>query len=226
MRVVLCTPTVKRPHPAYLEALEATAHAFPDLDCVFEIGCPYISAARTRMLGKAMERGFDYVVFVDHDVSWRPEDFRKLLSYELDVVGGTYRFKHEKEEYMGAFIVDENNKVHAVNGLIRAERLPAGFLKVSRRAIDLFAERYPELICARDKPPSVDIFNHGAHDGQWWGEDYAFCRRYREIGDVWLIPDLNLDHHAENKAYPGNFHQFLLRCPGGSEDPEISKEAA
>jgi hypothetical protein len=37
---------------------------------------------------------------------------------------------------------------------------------------------------------------------------------------VWIIPDLNLDHHgADGKVYPGNFHRYLLRQPGGSEAP-------
>ena len=33
----------------------------------------------------------------------------------------------------------------------------------------------------------------GAHNGAWWGEDYAFCRRWREKGgQIWCLPDLGI----------------------------------
>jgi hypothetical protein len=44
----------------------------------------------------------------------------------------------------------------------------------------------------------------------WWGEDYSFCRRWREkCGDIWLVPDLSLDHHKDGKVYAGNYHEYL-----------------
>ena len=44
---------------------------------------------------------------------------------------------------------------------------------------------------------SVDLFNHGAHDGAWYGEDYAFSRNWLALGgDIWIVPDLNLTHHS------------------------------
>ena len=65
----------------------------------------------------------------------------------------------------------------------------------------------------------MDLFNHGAHKRVWWGEDFAFSRRWTEEcgGDIWLVPDMNIDHHTADKAYRGNFHRFLLKQPGGSE---------
>jgi hypothetical protein len=62
----------------------------------------------------------------------------------------------------------------------------------------------------------VDLFNHGAHEGVWWGEDYAFSRNWLALGgELWIVPDLNLTHHGPDTVYPGNFHNFLRRQPGG-----------
>jgi hypothetical protein len=59
----------------------------------------------------------------------------------------------------------------------------------------------------------------------WWGEDYAFCRNWQELsGEVWIVPDLNLNHWSGDKVWKGNFHQYLLRQPGGSEDPARLEE--
>jgi len=72
---------------------------------------------------------------------------------------------------------------------------------------------YPALCFGPDRR-AVDLFNHGAHQGVWWGEDYAFCRNWIDCGGaITLVPDLDITHHAPDRAYPGNFHQFLLRQP-------------
>ena len=55
------------------------------------------------------------------------------------------------------------------------------------------------------------MFNHGAMDGVWWGEDYAFSNRWRKAGGkIWVIPDMNIDHHGGDICYAGNFHKHLL----------------
>lgn len=228
MKVAFCTPTPHRPHPAYLEAMAASV---PILDAagmmhsiVFEVGSPYISGARATLLRKALIWGADAVVFLDHDLSWAPGDLLKLLKTDGDVVGGTYRFKLHDETYMANIEVrgDERPIVRA-DGAIKASRLPAGFLRVTRQAVDTFMRMYPHLTI-RDKEgvESPDLFHHGAHRGTWFGEDYAFSRNWIDAGgDLWLVPDLSLDHHDfDGRVYPGNFHEFLLRQPGGSKGPK------
>ena len=227
MKVVFCCPTIERPTDAFLKSMEDTVpfldDACVDHSIVFEVGCPYISGARCTMLTKALEKEADVIVFLDDDVSWRPEDMLKLLTTEGDVVAGTYRFKvDESETYMGC--IDTDPETHQPmgrkDGCISATRVPAGFLKVTRQAVDTFKSAYPEL--AIKDGIGVDLFNHGAISGTWFGEDYAFSKRWCEIGgQIWLIPNMNIDHHSRNgNVYRGNFHEFMLRQPGGSEAQE------
>lgn len=228
MRVVIATPTVTEPHPAYVDALGRSAGALTaagfDHATVYEIGCPYISHARATMLRKALDTKADAVVFIDHDISWKPQDLVKLIATKGDVVAGTYRFKKDEEEYMACIVTDANARpVLRPDGNMHADKVPAGFLKVTKEAVDRFMSAYPELIYGHRYNPSVDLFNHGAHNGVWYGEDYAFSRRWRDCGGkIVLVPDLDLDHHAASKAYPGNFHRFMLRQKGGSEHREAA----
>lgn len=219
LKVAIATPTRDRPHPAYLSALERSV---PLLDqkyehaTVFEVGCPYISGARATCLRKAMKWGADVFVFIDDDVSWQPEDLIALIEAPGDVVGGTYRFKVDGDpKYMGRCCLGSNNLplVREGDEAIQAICLPAGFLKVTRAGIERFMAAFPELtINADGEGDSPDLFNHGAHKGVWFGEDYAFCRRWGELGgDIWLLPKLQLDHNgADGRVWPGNFHQQLL----------------
>lgn len=222
-KVIICTPTITKPYQCYLDALAASV---PSLEAagwehgtVFEVGCPYISHARSRLLRKALDAGATAIIFIDHDLSWQPDALLRLLQVPDDVVSGTYRFKHEPEEYMGALVThDDGLPIVRADGCVEAHSIPAGMLKITREGVNRFMREFPELVFGEVCAPSVDLFNHGAHEGVWWGEDYAFARRWRErCGKVWLLPDLQIDHHTSDMAYRGNYHQFLLRQPGGSE---------
>lgn len=219
-RVVFCTPTITRPYAPFLEAMEASV---PLLDAAgyahqvtFEVGNPYISAARATMLRKALDAKADIIVFLDHDLSWKPEDLLKLIETPGDVVAGLYRFKKDDVEYMGAIDVQADTRpILRADGCMSADRVPAGFLKVTREAVAKFMRAYPHLMYGDPINPSVDLFNHGAHDWTWYGEDYAFSRNWKACGgQIWVVPDLDLTHHGD-KPYPGNWHQFMMRQPGG-----------
>lgn len=223
-KVVICIPTMTRP---YQQTLDALAGSVPALDAagikhsmVTEIGCPYISGARATMLRKALDAGADTIIFIDHDVSWRPNDLVKLAQTDGDVIAGLYRFKQAGEvKYMGVLDDDANGmqKIRG-DGCIKATRVPAGFLKVTRKAVNTFMRAYPHLVYGEECTPSVDLFNHGAHKGAWWGEDYAFSRNWIDCGgEIWVIPDLTLTHHGA-EDFPGNYHEFLLQQPGGSNE--------
>lgn len=220
-RVVFCVPIVKRPYPQFIASLEASvpviqAAGYEDL-LVQEINNPYISGARSKMLRKALDHRADIIVFLDYDLEWKPDALLRLIQTEGDVVAGTYRCKIPEEQYMGAvFSGPDGSPIVRADGCVKASVAPAGFLKVTAQAIDTFMGAYPELCYGPRYRQSVDLFNHGAHERLWWGEDYAFCRRYREkCGDVWILPNLELTHWMGDEPYPGNFDTYLRKQPGG-----------
>lgn len=230
MKVAICTPTLTEPHPAYVASLTAAKPALvaADIDHLLflETGNPYISAARATALRKALDWGADQIVFIDHDVAFSPDDLLTLIWTPTDVCAGTYRFKKDDEEYMGELVRDPAGRVVGVTGVeegtvaLRATRVPAGFLKITRTGVERFMRAHPELCYGSPISFSIDLFNHGAIDGVWYGEDYAFSLRWLALGgDLFVLPHLTLTHHSPDKAYPGNLHEFLLREPGGANDP-------
>jgi len=224
-KVVICTPSITGPTKPYIAALEASLpvleaagwqHSYVEL-----VGCQYISAARATMLRTALDTLPDAIVFLDYDMSWDPVDLLKLVETEGDVVAGVYRPKVPDEEYMGQIEVGPNGRpmVREGDGAILATLIPAGFMKITTAGVAAFMRAWPNLCYGPPFRQSVDLFNHGAEGGVWWGEDYAFSRRYRErCGPIWIVPDLNLHHHSGETVFRGNFHRYLLRRPGGSHE--------
>ncbi len=92
-KVLFCTPTRVKPHPAYIEALEKSIPLVTGAgyaECyTFESGNPYISAARATMLKKGLDAKCDMFVFLDDDLSWAPGDLLKLVQTPGDVVAGS-----------------------------------------------------------------------------------------------------------------------------------------
>ncbi len=235
-KVVFGIPIPKndKPYPQLVDALERSlplieAAGF-EHGLTYSTGNPYISGARAEITRKAMDAKADVIVYLDYDISFDPENMVTLLQTPGEVVGGTYRCKVEENVYMGAVYNDpETNKpLGRADGCIKARTLPAGFLKVTTTGLDRFMRAYPELCYGPQYSLSVDLFNHGAHQGIWWGEDYAFCRNFEACGgECWLIPNMNIDHWqrfkneetglTDYKRYPGNFHEFMLRQPGGAK---------
>jgi glycosyltransferase involved in cell wall biosynthesis len=222
-KVVFCIPSLAGPTSHCIAALEASVLLIEaagwEHQLSQEIGNPYISAARATMLRHAMDAKADVVIFIDYDLSWDPQDLLTLIETDGDVCAGTYRFKKDDEEYMGGWYTDAAGRpALRDDGCFDANRVPAGFLKITKEAVSKFMRDYPELVYGEPYHPSIDLFNHGAIDGVWYGEDYAFSKRWTDRGGhIWLIPNLNVTHHAKDRAYPGNLHRFMMRQPGGSE---------
>lgn len=218
MKVIFCTPSLSGPTAPYIKALEESipliVGAGWEEGYAQEVGNPYISAARATMARKALDAKADVIVFLDYDLSWRPEDLLKLITTPGDVVAGTYRFKKDEEEYMGNTAYMPNGQVAGrSDGCLKAVNVPAGFLKVTRQAVNQFMAAYPALVYGEPCNPSVDLFNHGAHKGIWYGEDYAFCRNWNDAGgEIWIVPDLDLDHHSKDQVFKGNYHKFLQKA--------------
>jgi len=214
-RLVIMTPTVKKPFDEYMSSMETAAAVLEaagiEVMLVFEIGNAYISGARATLLRKALDRRPDAVMFIDHDLSFTPAALKKLVMTKGDIVAGTYRFKEDVERYMGFCHVKDGALQVRQDGALKATYVPAGFMKITRHAVNYFMEKYPELIYGERCLPHIDLFNHGAMSGLWHGEDYAFCKRWGDIdGDIWLVPDLDITHHTTEAAYPGNFWKFIV----------------
>lgn len=165
----------------------------------WEIGNGLIGIARSKLARAFLEVSeASCIVYVDTDISWAGGDLLKLALSPHDVIGATYRPKHEPEQYHIRGDLFEPLD----GGLFKVGGLPGGFLKISRRAFETVkADAYTDD-AGRDMH---DWFPVGLHDGRMYGEDYGFCRLWRASGgDVILDPGIRLRHHDGNTVYAGD----------------------
>src|SRR5262249_35226733 len=100
------------------------------------------------------------------------------------------------------------------NGLLEVRRLPTGFLRISRNAIQRMINECTDVpeyeIDDRGKPLTINrLFSFDYIDKQEVSEDFRFCDRWRSIGgQVWCDPELTVNHHGQ-VTFHGHFGNFM-----------------
>ena len=51
---------------------------------------PIVYQARQKCLNRALERDYDYLMWIDSDMVFEPQNFKQLLSHDKDIVSGLY----------------------------------------------------------------------------------------------------------------------------------------
>ena len=138
------------------------------------------------------------LLFIDSDVKFTADDIFKIISKELDIVGGLYP-------------LSGNGLRWSYNGWSRwspkypelweVQELCTGFMCISWNVIEHMLEN-----CYWVKPfvvedwqyrgeTAYEFFWMGVHEGRRFSEDFYFSMRAREAGfDIYVDPQVQLDH--------------------------------
>jgi hypothetical protein len=139
------------------------------------------------------------LLFIDSDLSWSPDDLVRLASYDVPFVAGVYQRKSRTK-------VDFAVKFGATIGmdaqrLMEVERVGTGFMRLRRDCLEKMVAAHAPLRLDNPLVPNdanfYALFDTAIVDGQFIGEDFTFCDRWRAIGGKVLIdPTMNFGHHG------------------------------
>ncbi len=129
-----------------------------------------------------LQSGSSHMLCVDSDIGFKPEDVQALLDTGKDFVGGTYCKKQEDRAIPAGITGRVERGV-----LFQSEWVPAGFLLVSRAAIQRMFGAYRHLDYECDPWGRICGLWSPRPEAPMSGEDVSFCKRWRDLGqDVWL----------------------------------------
>jgi len=176
--------------------------------CIYMSYDSLVQRARNDIVQLALDQQVDDLVFIDCDVDWTPEDFFKLLEYDVDVVGGIYPKKGDEEDYP-VKALNQNIKFEE-NGLIEVEGIATGFLRLTRKALQTVSDDSIEYTESHKPKPIKMVFDITVDEkGELISEDIVFCRKWRKLGGkVWLDPSIKLSH-VGTKRWNGDFMRWL-----------------
>lgn len=165
-----------------------------------------LQRCRNDTLQAAVNDQVDDLIWIDSDIEWKPEWFFELLNYDVDVVGGTYRKKGDREEYVLRQLY--KRLPDPKTGLIEVEGLGTGFVRFSQRAIMALWNSCTPYIDSKDGQERRMAFNVEIINGDMVSEDiYAFMK-LKEAGiKIWLDPRMTCNHTGAYK-FQGNFQKW------------------
>lgn len=183
-----------------------------------------ITRARNELTRIFMEQGFDYLMFIDADISFDGNAVAQLMAADRDIVCGIYPKKEvdwnavEKaakegktnlKDYSGAFVLnfahELGKELHTDgDGCVEVRHGGTGFMLIKRTVFEQLADKVPSYrpstIKDADgnylKPETKEFFATSIDDsGCLLSEDYHFCELWRKNGGkIYVNPFIKLEH--------------------------------
>ena len=193
-----------------------------------------VHRARNVSIGRFMQKtDADFFMFIDADVEFDANSVLRLLRSGHEVSVAVYPKKVVMWDQAREAVEngDERNmalissslvanigatKRSVVNGFVEVLDGPTGFMMISREALTKMHEHYPELNCKndhqnRDFDEYCAIFDCmiDPDSKRYLSEDYAFCRRWQQMGGK-IYADCNTTlGHVGNLPFSGCLNDRL-----------------
>jgi hypothetical protein len=162
-----------------------------------------VHRGRNTCVARFMASDASHLLFIDSDIGFSADAVMRLLAHRKHLVGGSYRLKDAAARQYAFAALPKAERTP--NGLVEVEGLPGGFMMLTRECVARMFGAYRDLRHdhlwrgSRPHEPWHDhmhqLFGNPIEGGVEWGEDLAFCRRWRAIGGrVWLDPHILLQH--------------------------------
>lgn len=246
LHAYICTPAYNgQVDDAYAQSLAETAFCCPMYNIQVTAGIignvGFIELARNIFVKKFLEEHTDctHLFFIDGDLQFESRAFVGLVRSGLPICAGLYRRRQAHEDY--PFKPAENpdgGGLWFIQDWLQCERVPTGFLCITRPVLEAMANDAPVLEVA-DQPGGVPwvfdlkkepvvsdkhviaktygearkLIREGRTDVaggfRLIGEDYTFCDKYVAKYGQNIPVWSNFDF--KHHGFAGNFYQYLTK---------------
>jgi len=158
---------------------------------------------RNDLIKAFLESDCTHMLCIDSDIGWNPIDVQRMINFDEDFIASLYPARGPERMFLFRGVYGENKRMDvSEKKLLEMEYIPAGFMMIRRVVFETMMEKFPELYY-EPKDESLKhtkgycLFDTEVWNGEFWGEDYVFCRRAREAGfRIWIDPTIRLDHNG------------------------------
>ena len=186
-----------------------------------ESGNAMIGDCRGLIVAKFLEGDGTHLVFVDSDVSWAAGSILRLVDAPVDFVAGLYPQRRDPIDFCCQWDSSKREIELSEDGLIEVLGVPAGFMCLSRAMLERMTAQYADTQFYCKVAPNEtahDLFGPYRIGRTKFGEDYSFCKRWRDLGGkVWVDPEIRMGH-CGYKTFIGHVGEWLKA--GGVNDGE------
>ena len=200
------------------------------IECKFKsVKTSLVTHGRNLLTCGFLDSGFDYMLFVDADVEFKPEAVMRMLVPKKDIICTPYRVKEDGMKYAVKFKDPKDIKILPWD-IVEIEEGPAGLMLIHRRVFEGLMKKRPDLKINFDEPTQEKMNKEiGAEDaisrymynfwdttfrldtGEWKGEDLSFCALVKDAGfKIYANLDSETTHHG-SRGWKGRFGDYLVK---------------
>lgn len=206
-KIFLCTPAYDgKVNVQYAIALTETVMLLSAFDIQVQIkinaSSSLLVAERNRLTEAFMESDCTHMLCIDSDLGWPAQAVNAMIEKDVEFIAGVYPSRRDNEFTFRPIFNEDHSVLTSEKKLLGMMYVPAGFMLIKRSAIEKMREKFPDLYFQ----PKVEapafakgycFFNTEVWEGEFWGEDYYFCRKAREAGvNIWVDPFIEFDHNG------------------------------
>lgn len=194
-----------------------------------------ISRGRNSAAAFFLQSDCDYMLFVDTDMAFEPNDFNEVAKVKKPLAIGAYCKKYLRKDKIEDYIkrkqsldkdwesyaTDFSTEIPAgikLDKVIKVNYGATGFMLIHRSVFETIIKARPDLKYKND----IDFYMGGRDNfydffsvrvnpktKKYESEDYGFCQLWKECGgEIYCATDTNLVHIGRHK-YQGNLHKQL-----------------
>ena len=220
-------------YAASLLKLQTALRAYSDfnLKLIFKDGDALITRARASLISQFLDDpSATHLLFIDADIGFEPEQVLRLLQCGAEMCAAVYPVKRidwdkvkktidsarpnpAAASLQYVFEVEDPNAVVAKAGFVKVRYAGTGFLMIRRQALEKMCAQYPLLQYKRDHSIDATAASDKRfalfecmidEDGTYLSEDFAFCKRWTDMGgEIWADLDSKL-HHVGPMTFRGD----------------------
>ena len=211
MKIIFCLPGASF-SGRFLKCWTELLGELPKVGISYGLSQQYlcnIYHVRTKCLGASLDRGtnqkpfggeidYDYIMWIDSDIVFKPEQFFKLLDHDRDIVSGLYMMQdninyatveHMDEDFFAEHayyrFLQRKDLKKKKGKLFQVDYTGMGWMLVKKGVFESFT--YPWFYPRKKKYPN------GWEEFVW--DDVEFCHRARDNNyDIWVDPNIIVGH--------------------------------
>ena len=194
-----------------------------------------VHRARNVSIGRFMQKSdADFFMFIDADVEFDPEAVVRLLKSGHDVTVAVYPKKIVMWEQAKEAVKNNDDRDMAmissslvvnigahkrsvINGFVEVLDGPTGFMMISREALVKMHEHYAATLNCKNDHQNRDFDEYCAlfdcmidpDNRRYLSEDYAFCRRWQQMGGKIYADCSTTLGHVGNLPFTGCLNDRL-----------------
>lgn len=161
-----------------------------------------IARSRNQLTAAFLKSDCTHLLFIDCDLIFSAEQIKRILSHDVDVVGGFYPKKQQgKLEWVINTFPEPT--LARTDGLHKVAYIGTGFICIKRRVFERMIEAHPEIEFNADygnRDSQHDLWPMGVYTypsghRRYLSEDWYFCQRWMDLGgEVYADTHVILKH--------------------------------